>query len=160
MDIAQLNNPVAQDSAVDYSELYEDLLTKYAKVHSDAQKLKNKEIRTNRLIKYFELRNSMLVQLLMRAESLRLNGTQSKMSGNQEQEILQSVLSQKPYLQNILQPLTQNTGDLDSLELSQFYELLEKNPNSSVLNSDIESVLDLDDGADRKRKLEPATDIS
>ncbi|KAG7695518.1 hypothetical protein KL930_003516 [Ogataea haglerorum] len=160
MDIAQLNNPVAQEAAVDYSQLYEDLLTKYAKVHADAQKLKNKETRTNRLIKYLELRNNMLIQLLMRAESLGLSGTQSKMSSNQEQEILQSILSQKPYLQNILQPLTQNTGDLDSPELSQLYELLEKNPNSSLLNSDLETVLDLDEGSDRKRKLESATDIS
>ncbi|KAG7809480.1 hypothetical protein KL921_003477 [Ogataea angusta] len=160
MDIAQLNNPVAQEAAVNYSELYEDLLTKYAKVHSDAQKLKNKETQANRLIKYLELRNNMLLQLLMRAESLRLNGTQSKLSGNQEQEILQSILSQKPYLQDILQPLTQNTGDLDSLELSQVYELLKKNPNSSVLNSDLESVLNFDDDSDRKRKFESATDIS
>ncbi|KAG7718450.1 hypothetical protein KL949_002697 [Ogataea haglerorum] len=159
MDIAQLNNPVAQEAAVDYSQLYEDLLTKYAKVHADAQKLKNKETRTNRLIKYLELRNNMLIQLLMRAESLGLSGTQSKMSSNQEQEILQSILSQKPYLQNILQPLTQNTGDLDSPELSQLYELLEKNPNSSLLNSDLETVLDFDEGSDRKRKLESATDI-
>ncbi|KAH3670521.1 hypothetical protein OGAPHI_001036 [Ogataea philodendri] len=150
MDLSRLNNPIVQNSQSPEAQQYQSLLDKYAQVHAAAQRLSGKQAQINKLVRYLELRNNMLVQLLIQSEANRLSKTHTNLSPEEEHAAVQNIIDQKPFLEQYLSPLLQDTEALQTPELLEFLQVIENNPTSSVLGPEFDSILNLD--ASRKRK--------
>ncbi|ODV87010.1 hypothetical protein CANARDRAFT_27344 [[Candida] arabinofermentans NRRL YB-2248] len=168
----------------EYRMLYYYLLTKYRTINEDSKSLKSLESRLDKLIRYSEMRNNMLSNLIAYIDNEEIKPINDKITKSDEMIKLGRILDAKPQLESVLSPLFGPTighdesdideptldEDLEKLspraELAEYLDLLKSNSISTTYDPETFSEIFNDvrrnkfyNHQPKKRKLAKKTDL-